>query len=629
MTTAVAVLVDTSIITALGLLVCLTLRRKAAALRHMILAASLVAAAAVPLLETTVPHWEFAVLPASQVTSSGVVFSSESGADVSLSAGIADPQRLTWTGMLVAVWGIGFMAVMAGLLAGVGRLAWLTRRWQPIPSSRWRVLAENLSQEYALKRPVVVLESPQRALLLTWGLFRPRIVVPTGAAAWSDDRIRIVLAHELAHIVRGDWAVHVAAEVVRAAYWFNPLVWLTCRRLRDESEQACDDMVLRRGIPAADYASHLLAVARQLLTSGRGWAMAPAIASSSTLERRIAAMLNPSRNREPLTRRATMFALLIMLAVAAPLAAVTVTERIETTTMVISIGGDVALAAAPPPVVVGAVAVPVPRRHVITASAQQTKPAAAQQNAAAAAQQKPAPAAQQKPASLSGTLRDASGAVLPGVELTLTDVASGTRYSKNSDAGGKFEFRDLPPSQYELTARLAGFASLRVELTLAAGESAERLLTLRVGGLQETVTVTCAPAGASVPGGGPPSVLAFDAGRVMRSVFWTPGNPPRITPVTFAAQAGPIRVGGQIRAPKRTKDVPPTCPAGVALSGVVILEATIGVDGKVTDVKVLRSIPQLDQSAIDAVRQWEFTPTLLNGSPTPVIMVITATYTTK
>ena len=61
--------------------------------------------------------------------------------------------------------------------------------------------------------------------------------------------------------------------------------------------------------------------------------------------------------------------------------------------------------------------------------------------------------------------------------------------------------------------------------------------------------------------------------------------------------------------------------------GVVILEATIGADGKVKDVRVLRSIPLLDQAAIDAVRQWEYTPTLLNNVPVPVIMTVTVQFT--
>jgi protein TonB len=70
----------------------------------------------------------------------------------------------------------------------------------------------------------------------------------------------------------------------------------------------------------------------------------------------------------------------------------------------------------------------------------------------------------------------------------------------------------------------------------------------------------------------------------------------------------------------------PIAPAAGVL-GVVIIDATIGQDGKVKDARVLRSIPLLDQAALDAVRQWEFTPTLLNGVPVPVIMTVTVNFT--
>jgi TonB family protein len=92
---------------------------------------------------------------------------------------------------------------------------------------------------------------------------------------------------------------------------------------------------------------------------------------------------------------------------------------------------------------------------------------------------------------------------------------------------------------------------------------------------------------------------------------------------------GAVRVGGSIKAPTLLKRVAPVYPL-IAMSarvqGIVILEATISVDGRVIDAKVLRSVPLLDQAAIDAVRQWEYTPTLLNGAPVPVIMTVTVTF---
>ena len=104
--------------------------------------------------------------------------------------------------------------------------------------------------------------------------------------------------------------------------------------------------------------------------------------------------------------------------------------------------------------------------------------------------------------------------------------------------------------------------------------------------------------------------------------------PPAVAPVA----AAPVVIGGNIKRPNRTKYVAPDYPA-IALSvkteGVVIIEAIIGVDGRVQQARVLRSKPFLDDAALAAVRAWEYTPTLLNGKPTPVIMTVTVQFTLK
>jgi len=95
------------------------------------------------------------------------------------------------------------------------------------------------------------------------------------------------------------------------------------------------------------------------------------------------------------------------------------------------------------------------------------------------------------------------------------------------------------------------------------------------------------------------------------------------------AKASAVRVGGKIEPPIKMNDVKPVYPAiaqNAGVSGAVIIEATIGADGRVIDAKVLRSIPLLDQAALDAVRQWEYKPTLLNGVAVPVIMTVTINF---
>lgn len=106
----------------------------------------------------------------------------------------------------------------------------------------------------------------------------------------------------------------------------------------------------------------------------------------------------------------------------------------------------------------------------------------------------------------------------------------------------------------------------------------------------------------------------------------TAGAPPPPPPPPPPA---PVPVGGNIRPPQKVYDVAPGYPPlarAAHVEGVVILEAVIGENGEVRDVRVLRSIPLLDGAAVDAVRQWRFTPTLLNGQAVPVVMTITVAF---
>ncbi|MFI5177002.1 MAG: TonB family protein [Vicinamibacterales bacterium] len=108
----------------------------------------------------------------------------------------------------------------------------------------------------------------------------------------------------------------------------------------------------------------------------------------------------------------------------------------------------------------------------------------------------------------------------------------------------------------------------------------------------------------------------------------------RLATAVSAAATGqaPLRVGGDIKEPRKIRDVKPVYPQealAAGVQGVVILEAVIGPAGNVTDARVLRSVALLDQAALDAVRQWEFTPTLLNGAPVSVIMTMTVNFTLR
>ena len=136
-----------------------------------------------------------------------------------------------------------------------------------------------------------------------------------------------------------------------------------------------------------------------------------------------------------------------------------------------------------------------------------------------------------------------------------------------------------------------------------------------------------APASPSVGTGVPGGVEGGIPGGVMGGVV---GGLPEAPPPPPPPPTAPVRVGGNIKPPTKTRDVKPIYPPiaqSARVQGVVIIEATIGADGRVKEAKVLRGQPLLDQAALDAVKQWQFTPTLLNNVPVPVIMTVTVNFT--
>ena len=133
------------------------------------------------------------------------------------------------------------------------------------------------------------------------------------------------------------------------------------------------------------------------------------------------------------------------------------------------------------------------------------------------------------------------------------------------------------------------------------------------------------PTGVSegVPGGVEGGIPGGVVGGVVGGLPAAPPPPPPPPPRRCASAATSRRRPRR----KNVKPVYPPIAQSARVQGVVIIEATIGPDGRVKDAKVLRSIPLLDQAALDAVKQWEFTPTLLNGVPVPVIMTVTVNFT--
>jgi beta-lactamase regulating signal transducer with metallopeptidase domain len=316
-----------SLIVSVALALSFLLRRRPAALRHWVLAVAVACAAAMPILSTAVPIWR---LPFATPTPFSVYddpFRDAGSAARTQPAGVGgtapspapsgtavpSPGRFDAGAVLQFIWLAGTVVGLGILLTGILRLSWVAARANQIKEGRWHEIAEDISRAYGMRRPVVLLQSSHRSLLVTWGLARPKIILPAAAGAWTEERARVVLSHELAHIRRGDWIVQLLAEVLRAFYWFNPLLWVACRQLRLESEHACDDEVMSRGVHGTEYATHLIELARSLNQPRNTWFPAPAMARPSSLERRVRAMLNNRLDRQSISGRARAAILLLLM----------------------------------------------------------------------------------------------------------------------------------------------------------------------------------------------------------------------------------------------------------------------------------------------------------------------------
>src|SRR5262245_24922115 len=226
---------------------------------------------------------------------------------------------LPWLGV---IWFAGVLAVLARFTLGLLVARWYTRKARPLDAIEWASMNETMSFAVGLGHPVRLLKSQRAATPMTFGVINPVVLLPGDADEWPEERRRIVLLHELAHVHRLDSLTHIFTQLACAIYWFNPLVWIAAARLRAEAERACDDWVLRAGMRASTYADHLLDMVR---TIGRLHTPAAALpmAQRSTFEGRLLAILEPGLNRNGLTRGQGLLLTSIIALVVFPLAAVT------------------------------------------------------------------------------------------------------------------------------------------------------------------------------------------------------------------------------------------------------------------------------------------------------------------
>ena len=189
----------------------------------------------------------------------------------------------------------------------------------------------------------------------------------------------------------------------------------------------------------------------------------------------------------------------------------------------------------------------------------------------------------------------------------MTNTQTQARHERRADEAGRFTLGGLPAGDYLLEARIPGFATSQGTIALTAGQTLQRDIALQVGTISETITV-------SGRAGDPDTA---DRPRTATAEFTAP-----------ACNASPA--GGDIRPPLKLRDVRPLYSQDLrnaGIQGTVILTGRISTDGLVKDLQVAAPVDAgLARAAMDAVSQWRFSPTLLNGSPVEVVMNVSVRF---
>jgi beta-lactamase regulating signal transducer with metallopeptidase domain len=212
---------------------------------------------------------------------------------------LSDPKILFW------LWATVALLFAAWLAWGAFMVHRIVRRSRLLDTPEWQNPLYEVADRLGLDEAPRLVRSDDAKMPFACGLLRPTIVLPAECEGWTLDRRRAVLLHELAHVRRRDLIGHTVGRFACALYWFHPLVWTAAKRLRSESERACDDLALNCGARASDYAEHLLDIVtgvRHHVTP----AVALAMARRKEFEGRMLAILDPELRRGAPSRKQTV-----------------------------------------------------------------------------------------------------------------------------------------------------------------------------------------------------------------------------------------------------------------------------------------------------------------------------------
>lgn len=437
---------------------------------------------------------------------------------------------------------------------------------------------------------------------VTVGVRRPAIILPaTLLEPAGREDLTAALAHEMAHICRRDYLWNLIYELLYLPLSFHPLTLLILRRLCDTRELACDELAAQV-LSTSTYARSLVRLAHEM-SRRAGAALAPnytlGVFDANILEERVMRLLKP-RASGHLARLSLLSAAVLI-------------SSLSLAAMRFSIGIAQPAGSAPTRAISGGVSGGVGNGVATGISGSVSGGVAGgtmggvaggvsgTTSYAAAGAFASQNEAQDKTGSLAGIVVDSSGARIPNAEVRLVSRNNAFQKSAQSDETGNFSFDEVPAGRYTLEVSSPGMGgTFRSFEFKAEGQPPFFPFVLHPGSVAETVAVTAKS----------PHTLGDKATKM---------GPHR------------IRVGGAVEAAKLIEGAQPAYPEAAksrGAQGVVVLEATISTGGGIENLKVISSPDDdLTKASLEAVREWRYQPTLLNGDPIEVVTTVAVNFT--
>jgi TonB family protein len=568
--------IQAGLVSIVALLALVVLRVKEPRLKLAVLQAVLAVTLFLPGVEPwrtteTVPNVTSPVVITATSTESPSVASVQASSQPSI-----DRTRLRTRLLLITI-AIGIIARLVWIAFGLFYVRRLLGRSRPIDAPD---VARPLEAQLGIAGRYVELSTEVGPSTL--GIVRPTIALPAGFAALAPGFQRAIICHELVHVKRRDTLVSLAEELLAAVFWFHPLIWLVRHQIHVAREQAVDASVLRLVGDRSEYVRCLVEMSGHDLMPHLSRSGA-AMIRTRELQARVNAIFQEVRMSR-LRRTMVSIAIVAMMAATSWTAAVYVPLHAMGATsgsrrrppFVQEPTGALASIAAPKAVTMSRV----------TARAAQASPRveAPRKQINGSYAEYPADALEK---GISGTVT-VNIAINPAGDVSTAGVIDGPQELRASAFKAAMGLKYTPAPSTTAT-------TVYVEYRLDSQSWGIRIAD------RQSAAGTLAATG-------------------------------RLPVAAEQEPPGVYRVGRDIRAPHKVKDSPPIYPAealDAKVQGMVLLDVTVDVTGRVTDERVLRSIPLLDHAALDAVKQWEYEPALFNGQPVPVAIVVTVNFTMR